>query len=327
MRAGRDGYTETRSQQPLRGRPQHDAGLPAGSVPGPQRPGCAYQSSEPRLWKRDPSACTAVRSSRELGLSSGPRAAATGPGTQSTQTVSPHPWWDGNLYLGHVLVLIAHPKEQWDQAPAHRPLHSPPVAPDHGLHHVSVETDGGHPHGARLLGERQRILARGGRTAFTPPPWHAAPAGLHLPAPCVGTRPGWPCTGSGGGMEGRKPTAGSRCWAQGSPRAHSCSPARKERGGQRAQCECQCCPHSRARGAGTAERPCEGSASHSSLTYINKERQELLSVLHSDGAGLLPLHVAHDVLDDKQGLHLDVCAGSLQGGHDLWQHDLHFSCL
>ena len=31
-------------------------------------------------------------------------------------------------------------------------------------------------------------------------------------------------------MEGRKPTAGSRCWAQGSPRAHSCPPARKEPG-------------------------------------------------------------------------------------------------
>lgn len=73
--------------------------------------------------------------------------------------------------------------------------------------------------------------------------------------------------------------------------------------------------------------PCEGSASCSSLTYIDKERQELLGVLHGDGAGLLPLHAAHDVLNDKQGLHLDVCAGILQGGHDLWQHHPHFSCL
>lgn len=125
-----------------------------------------------------------------MGLSSGPRAAATGPGSQSTRTVSPCPWWDGNLYLGHVLVLITHPKEQRDQAPVHRPLHSPLVAPEHSLPHVSVETDGGHLHGARLLGWRRRILARGEWTAITLPPWHAAPADLHLPAPCTGTRPG-----------------------------------------------------------------------------------------------------------------------------------------
>ena len=61
--------------------------------------------------------------------------------------------------------------------------------------------------------------------------------------------------------------------------------------------------------------------------YVIKEGRETLRQLHSDGAGLLPLQVTHHVSEDHQGLHLEICVVILEHLHDVWQEDLHFSCL
>ena len=44
-------------------------------------------------------------------------------------------------------------------------------------------------------------------------------------------------------------------------------------------------------------------------------------------AGLPPLHMTHDILEDQRGLHPDVFVGILQRLHNVWQQELNFSCL
>ena len=61
--------------------------------------------------------------------------------------------------------------------------------------------------------------------------------------------------------------------------------------------------------------------------YVIKAWQELLSQLHSDVLGLLPVHVAQDVSQHHQGFHTDVPVSVLQPLHDVWQQALHFLCL
>lgn len=118
-------------------------------------------------------------------------------------------------------------------------------------HHWTPGREGGKE------GGRKRILAQGGRAAFTPPPWHTAPAGL--PAPCVGTRPGLALHKQRrrhGGPEasGEEQMLGAGLF-EGPQPSHCPEGVPGGAGSGEGPMRCECCPHSWARGGGTAECP------------------------------------------------------------------------
>lgn len=61
--------------------------------------------------------------------------------------------------------------------------------------------------------------------------------------------------------------------------------------------------------------------------YIIKEGQDKSCQPHSDGAGLLPLQLSHQVSQDHQSLHGDSLIAKQQDTPQVWQKDLYFSCL